>query len=74
MMFLRLLYGAVLGLGLLYCICLQETIASIQSVGTQTSLGFPSCKPVKVLNAPICTYVYTYKYKKTLFYMGRVFI
>lgn len=34
------------------------------TVRTQTTLGFPSCKPVKVLSAPICTctYVYTYKY------------
>lgn len=75
MLFLRLLYGAESGLGLLDCICLQETTTSIKSVRTQT-LGFPSCKPVKVLNAHMCTHIYIHTRIniKSLFYMVRVFI
>lgn len=64
MLFLKLVYGAELGLGLLNCICLQETTTSMKSIGTQASfsLGFPSCKPVKVLDAYMCTHTFVYKH------------
>lgn len=71
MLFLSLLYGAESGLGPLNSVCLRETTTSIKSVRTQTSLGFLSCKPVKVLNARMCThtYIHTYAHMCTRIYI-----
>lgn len=73
MLFLSLLYGAESGLGPLNSVFLRETTTSIKSVRTQTSLGFLSCKPVKVLNARMCTHIYIYRHAhkniKTLLFL-----